>query len=150
VDACVRAVFAELPKMKEASYLSDEELANAAYSIEVGLIHERERPSSYAHTITFWWASAGLDYYRGYVDHVKKVTRADIARYLDKFVLGKPFVFGAMVSSDALAPRRHRPRVRPRGLLRDASAGPASSAWAPANASRPARRSSGPGARHGG
>jgi zinc protease len=99
-EACVRAILAELPKMKDPGYLSDEELANAAYAIEVGLVKERERPSSYAHTITFWWASAGLDYYRGYVDHVKKVTRADIARYLDRFVLGKPFVFGAMVSPE--------------------------------------------------
>ena len=30
--------------------------------------------------------------------NLRKVTRADIARYLDTYVLGKPFVFGAMVS----------------------------------------------------
>ncbi len=99
-DACVAAVFAELPKIKEAGYLSDEDMANAAHTMEIDMARERERPSAYAHSITFWWASAGLDYYRGYIDHVKRVTRADIARYLDAYVLAKPFVFGAMLAPE--------------------------------------------------
>jgi zinc protease len=100
VDACVAAVLAELPKIKDPAYLSDDEMANAAHTIEVDMVREREKSSSYAHTISFWWASAGLDYYRGYVDHVKKATRGDIARYLDGYVLNKPFVFGAMLSPE--------------------------------------------------
>ncbi|MFO0754923.1 MAG: pitrilysin family protein [Byssovorax sp.] len=100
IDACVKAIFAELPKMKEPSYLSDAELKNAAHRIEVDQAAERERPSAYAHSITFWWTSAGLDYYNNYVDNVKKATQADIARYLDTFVLGKTFVFGALVSPE--------------------------------------------------
>ena len=70
-----------------------------------------ERVSAFAHTLTFWWSSAGLDYYLGYVDNMKKVTREQIARYLDTYVLGsnssgsagKPlrnFVFGSLVSPD--------------------------------------------------
>ncbi|MEZ4308554.1 MAG: hypothetical protein R3F14_10970 [Polyangiaceae bacterium] len=93
-------MLAELPKIKEADYLSDEEMKNAAHALEVSQAREREKPSSYASSITFWWTSAGLDYYKGYVDNVKKVTRADIARYMDTFVLGKPYVLGVMVSPD--------------------------------------------------
>jgi len=100
IDACTKAVMDELPKMKTADYLSDEELLNAAHTLEVGQAHERESSSGFAHALTFWWSSAGLDYYDGYVANVKKVTRADIARYLDTWVLGKPTVFGAMVSPE--------------------------------------------------
>jgi zinc protease len=100
IDACVKAAFAELPRIKESDYVSDAELTSAAHTLDVDLIRERERGSSYAHAITYWWASASLDYYRGYVEHLKKVTRADIARYLDGYVLGKPFVFGAMLSPE--------------------------------------------------
>jgi len=100
IDACVKAAVAELPRIEEPGYLSDEELANAAHTLEVQMIQERERSSQLAHAITYWWTSASLDYYRGYVDHVKKVTRADIARYLDAYVLKKPFVLGAMVSPE--------------------------------------------------
>ncbi len=110
VDACVGAVFAELPRIEEPGYLSDEDLANAAHTIAIDLARERERPSAYAHSITYWWTSAGLDYYRGYQDHVKGVTRAEIARFLDGYVLGKPFVFGAMVAPEMVAKGLDRAR----------------------------------------
>lgn len=102
VDACVKTIVAELPKMKESGYLSADEMKSAAQSIELSFIRDRETPARYAHNITFWWTSAGLDYYLHYVDNVKKATQADIARYLDTYVLGKNFVFGAMVSSEMI------------------------------------------------
>ena len=97
-DACAKAILDELPKLKEPGYFTDEELKNAAYRAELDNVREREKPSNFAHTITFWWTSAGLDYYLGYVDHLRRVTRAQIASYLDTYILGKPFVFGALVS----------------------------------------------------
>jgi zinc protease len=100
LDGCVKAILAELPKMKEPGYLSDAELRDAAFSAEVSQAMDRERPSQLTHTLTFWWTSAGLDYYNNYIPNLRKVTRADIARYLDTYMLGKPFVFGAMVSPD--------------------------------------------------
>ncbi len=100
VDACVKAALAELPKIAEPAYLSDEEMANAAHSIEIDRVRERERVSAYAHLLTFWWTAASLDYYRGYVDNVKKATRAEIGKYMKDYVLGKPFVFGALVSPE--------------------------------------------------
>lgn len=100
VDGCVKAVLAELPRIKDPAYFSDDDLKNAAHSLEVQQAHERERSSKLATTLTFWWTSAGLDYYFHYLDNVKKVTRADIGRFLDGYVLEKPFVFGAMVSPD--------------------------------------------------
>ena len=97
-DACTAAALAELPRMREPDYLSEEERKNAALALEVDFARQRERPSEYAHTLSFWWASSGLDYYRGYVDGVKKATQKEIARFMDTYVLGKPYVFGAMVS----------------------------------------------------
>lgn len=100
VDACVKAAFAELPKIADPGYLTDEEIANAVHSIEIDRVRERERVSAYAHLLTFWWTAASLDYYRGYVDNIKKATRADMARYMKEYVLGKPFVFGTLVSPE--------------------------------------------------
>jgi zinc protease len=100
IDDCVRAALAELPKMKRPDYLTDQEMHDAAHTLEVDQALDRERPSQYAHSITFWWTSAGLDYYMGYIDHLYRVTHAEIARYLDGYVLGKPYVFGVMVSPE--------------------------------------------------
>ena len=99
-DACVKAAFAELPKIAEAGYLTDEEMANAAHSIEIDRVRERERVSAYAHLLTFWWTVASLDYYRGYVDSVKKATRADIGKFMKDYVLARPFVFGSLFAPE--------------------------------------------------
>ena len=99
-DGCVQAAFAELAKIKSPDYFADAELANAKHQLDVGQVKDREKPSSLAHTLTFWWTSAGLDYYVSYAANTAKVTREDIAAYLDAFVLAKPYVLGALVSPD--------------------------------------------------
>src|SRR5262249_42140487 len=100
IDDCLKAIVAELPKMRAPDYLSDAELRNAAHTLEVQDVLGRELPSQYAHQITFWWSSAGLDYYLGYVDHAYAVKRDEIVKYMDKFILGKPFVLGIMLSPE--------------------------------------------------
>jgi zinc protease len=97
---CIQAIRAELERMKEPGYFTDEELANAAFRAEVDQVRAREQPSELAHTLTFWWASASLDYYATYVENLRKATRADIARFLDRWVLGRPFVLGVMMSPE--------------------------------------------------
>jgi zinc protease len=104
IDRCVKAVQAELKKLGEPGYVTQEELTLAAHTLEIDRIKSREKPSELAHTITFWWASASIDYYLGYVDHLKKVTPADATRFVSTYITQKPFVFGALVSPEM---RRH-------------------------------------------
>ncbi|HEY1550464.1 MAG TPA: insulinase family protein, partial [Kofleriaceae bacterium] len=99
VDACIKAIRGELAKMA-ADYVTPDELARAAHQLEVGIVQDRERPSELAHTLTFWWTSAGLDYYIGYVDNLYKVTPADVARFVATWITNKPFVMGVMVSPE--------------------------------------------------
>lgn len=122
-EACLAAALAELPKMREPDYLSDEEMKNAALSLKVDFASQAEQPSTYAHTLTYWWASAGLEYYRSYEENVAKATRAGITRYLDAYVLGKPYVLGVMVSPDTAKAVIGRPQVE--ALVAKAAAAPA-------------------------
>jgi zinc protease len=100
---CIKAIKAELPRMAEPDYLSDEELRDAQHALEVQRALEIEQPSELAHTLSFWWTSAGLDYYRTYLEKTRAVTRADIARYLRSYVLDKPYVLGVMLSKEMAA-----------------------------------------------
>jgi zinc protease len=84
--------------MAETDYLSDEELRDAAHQLEVQRALEIEQPSELAHTLSFWWTSAGLDYYRTYLPRTRAVSRADIARYMRSYVLGKPYILGVLLS----------------------------------------------------
>jgi zinc protease len=99
-DACVQAIMTELTRLKDPALASDAELQNGAHVIEIGIVKEREKPSDFAHTLTFWWTSAGLDYYDHYVENLKKVKHDDVVKYVDRFFTGKPFVFAAMVSPE--------------------------------------------------
>ncbi|MBS2024841.1 MAG: insulinase family protein [Deltaproteobacteria bacterium] len=100
LDGCIQAALAELPKLKDPAYLTDAELANAAFHAEVDQTLQRERSSALSGNLTFWWTVSSLDYYLGYVDALKKTSRAQIAHYVDTYILGKPMVLGALVSPE--------------------------------------------------
>lgn len=100
-DECARAMVAELTAMKAPDYLSPEEMSNAVFREEVSQIQQREKASEYAHTVTFWWTSAGLDYYANYVENMRKVTPEQIKKFVETYVDGQPYVFAAMVSPEA-------------------------------------------------
>lgn len=94
----LKALNAEMAKFDAPDYFSDEELESAKTLIDVNELYSREKPSDYAHTVSFWWASSGLDYYDGYVENIRKVTRAEIVSYVRKYIKNKPRVVGLLIS----------------------------------------------------
>ncbi|HEY9045853.1 MAG TPA: pitrilysin family protein [Ohtaekwangia sp.] len=78
------------------TYFTDEQLETAKTLLAIDDAHGREKTSNFIHTVTFWWASATIDYYTGYVNNLKKVTREDIKRYVRTYIKGKPHVIGVL------------------------------------------------------
>ncbi|MCW5967683.1 MAG: insulinase family protein [Blastocatellales bacterium] len=103
VKAAIAAINAEIEKFTSPDYITDEQLESAKTLLEVNEIYDREKPSEYAHTVSFWWASSGLDYYAKYVEMVKAVTRADIKCYVDKYIRNRPRVVAVMISAEEQA-----------------------------------------------
>lgn len=95
-----KAILAEVARLGEPGYVSEEELEAARSAVEIDQIYGRERASSFAHTVGFWWAVAGLDYYRGYVDGMQAMTREDLARFARDYMVGKPYVAGVLISPE--------------------------------------------------
>jgi zinc protease len=98
-----RAILAEVEKLDDPGYVTDEELATAKSQVEVAQIYDREQASSFAHTVGFWWAVTGLEYYLGYVDGMQQVTQDDIAAFARTYVLGKPHVSGVLIDPESRA-----------------------------------------------
>jgi zinc protease len=94
----LKAINAELAKFDAPDYFTDQELEYAKTLLDVNEIYDREKPSEYAHTVSFWWASSGLDYYASYVENLRKVTRKDIIRYVRKYIKNKPRVVAVLIS----------------------------------------------------
>jgi zinc protease len=98
VPSCIKGIEAEIAAMSAPDYVSAEEIAAATYTLKVAQVMERERASALAHLITFWWASASIDYYLHYTDNIAKVTPAAVSQFVNTYIKDKHFVFGAMVS----------------------------------------------------
>lgn len=100
--AAVRAAYSEIAHFNDRDYFTDEELESAKALLEADDLYSREKLSEYSHTISFWWSTTGLEYFRGYLKRLRASSRADISRYITNYVQNKPHVGLAMLSPDAL------------------------------------------------
>jgi zinc protease len=99
--AVTRAIYNEIAHFNDPDYFTDEQLESAKALLEADDLYSREKLDDYTHVIGFWWASTGLDYYRGYLGRLRATSRADISRYLTGYILGKPHVGLALMNDDA-------------------------------------------------
>jgi zinc protease len=81
-------------------YFTDEQLQTAKTLIEIDDAKGREKTSEFIHTVTYWWASASIDYYTSYIEKLKQVTRDDIKKYVTKYIKGKPRVTGFLTTKE--------------------------------------------------
>jgi zinc protease len=95
-----RAILDELKKLTDTSYITTKELDAAKRQLGINALYEREVSTDWAHTVGFWWAVAGLDYYRNYVPNMQRATKQDIARYVQQYIIGAPFVTGVLINPD--------------------------------------------------
>ncbi|HUQ32753.1 MAG TPA: pitrilysin family protein [Pyrinomonadaceae bacterium] len=99
--AAVKAIYNEVAHFNDKDYFTDEQLESAKALLEADDLYSREKLSEYAHTLSFWWASTGLDYFRGYLQNLRRTTRADISRYIATYIQGKPHIGMALISEQA-------------------------------------------------
>ena len=101
--AALKALYEEVSHFNDKDYYTDEELESAKALLEADDLYQREKLSDYTHVLSFWWASTGIDYFRGYLTGLRATSRADISRYVTTYIQGKPHVGLALVSSDSQA-----------------------------------------------
>jgi zinc protease len=107
--AATRAIYEEIAHFNDRNYYTDEQLESAKALLEADDLYSREKLSDYAHTLSFWWASTGLDYFRGYLGNLRRTTRADISRYVTTYIQGKPHIGVALISEEAQARAQLKP-----------------------------------------
>ena len=88
----------EISQWDSDDYFTDEQLATAKSMLAIQDTYGKEQTSAYLHTVTYWWASASIDYYTNYVDNLNKVTREDIKKYVKKYIQNKNHVTGLLLS----------------------------------------------------
>ncbi|PUZ22049.1 zinc protease [Chitinophaga costaii] len=97
---CHAEVLRQVALWDQDDYFTDEQLEDAKQTLRRNNIRANEKPSSLPSQASFSWCSSSLDYYNDYVDNCLKVSRADIKRYVDTYIIGKPVVAGLIISPD--------------------------------------------------
>jgi zinc protease len=73
----------------------DDALAGSRQARRVAQVLELQSGTVAAVRYGGWWGTAGLDYYRGYTDHVLAVTAADVSSYVATYI-EQPYVIGVL------------------------------------------------------
>ena len=116
--AALKALYEEVSHFNDKDYYTDEQLESAKALLEADDLYSREKLSDYTHTLSFWWASTGLEYFRGYLGRLRATSRADISRYITTYIQGKPHIGLALMSSDA----QGRVKLLPEELIGETAA----------------------------
>jgi zinc protease len=96
----VKKLYGEISQFDKPDYFTDQELENAKTLLEADDLYSREKPSEYAHTLSFWWSTSGIDYFRNYHKNLRAITRDDINKYLHTYITGKSHIGLALISPD--------------------------------------------------
>ncbi len=111
--AAIKALYEEVSHFNDKDYYTDEQLESAKALLEADDLYSREKLSDYTHTLSFWWASTGLEYFRGYLPRLRATSRGDISRYITTYIQGKPHVGLALMSNEA----QTRIKIQPEELI---------------------------------
>lgn len=97
IKECYEEVLKQISLWDEEDYLSDIQIERAKRLLSIEQVRRREVTSDYAHLLSFWWASASIDYYTHYEENVNKITRKELLDYIRKYIKGKPYSAGLML-----------------------------------------------------
>lgn len=100
VKECMDAVKKQIALMDSDDYLSEEQIKIAKRMLEIKKVRQEEITSDYIHTLAFWWASASINYFVSYNDNLEKVSKKDVKAYIQKYIKGKPYCAGLMISPE--------------------------------------------------
>lgn len=98
VKECMAEVKRQIAMFDNDDYVTDEQVETAKRKLEIRQQQEQEVASDFVEVLSFWWASASIDYFTTYNDNLKKVTKADLKRYVDKYIKNKPYCAGLLVT----------------------------------------------------
>lgn len=101
VQECMAEVKKQIALWDTDAYITDAQIETAKRQLEIYQVKEEEITSNFTHTISFWWASASIDYLNSYIANLRKVNREDLKQYVRKYIKGKPYVAGMLISPEA-------------------------------------------------
>ncbi|WDF76633.1 pitrilysin family protein [Mucilaginibacter sp. KACC 22773] len=97
---CYDEVINQISLWAKDDYYTDEQLKDAKAILLRNSIHRKEKPSTLASQLSYQWCSTSLNFATDLDSNYQKVTRADIKKFVDTYIIGKPYAAGLIISPD--------------------------------------------------
>ena len=97
---CYTELMNQISQFGNADYYTDEQLKDAKAILIRNSVYAKEKPSSLPSQVSYTWCSTSLDSYTDTDVNYQKVTRQDIATYVNKYITGKPMVAGLIIKPE--------------------------------------------------
>lgn len=101
-EAVIAAVLEQIAQFDDDSYLTDAQIQAAMTALSIDDLYTQQSSEALAHTISYWWASATIEYYLNYIQNLQRVTREDMRRYVRTYIQGRPFATVLMAEASYL------------------------------------------------
>jgi zinc protease len=98
IKECLAEVKRQIALFDADDYITAEQIATAQRKLEIAKVRQEEVTSEFATTLSFWWASASLNYFFTYTDNLQKVKKANLQAYVRKYIKNKPYSAGLLIS----------------------------------------------------
>jgi zinc protease len=98
VKECLAEMKKQIALWDTEDYVTNEQIEVAKRKLEIKLIQEQEITSDFVQTLSFWWASASLDYFTTYGENLRKVQKSDLQSYVRKYIKNKPHTAGMLIN----------------------------------------------------
>lgn len=96
VERALSAIREEMDRFATSEYMNDSLLTAGKKRLSVNAEHWLESGSGVAQTIGSIWSVANLEYFRSYGDAVDHVSLSQVDALVKKYMVGQPFVAGAL------------------------------------------------------
>jgi zinc protease len=100
IKECYAELLNQFSQFAKPDYYTDEQLKDAKAILLRNNLRSKEKPSSLPSQASYQWCSTSLNYFTDLNDNYQKVTRADIAKYINTYITGKPFVAGMIIKPE--------------------------------------------------
>lgn len=97
---CDEAVRSQIAIWGKPDYFTDEQLADAKAILLRNHSRETEKPSSLPSQLSYQWCSTSFNYYTDLTNNYQKVSRTDIARYVNTYIAGRPMIAGMVITPE--------------------------------------------------
>lgn len=94
---CYEALQQQISRFSTPDYYTDAQLATAKAVLLRNQVRSLERPSSLPSQLSYMWCSTSYEYGTDLVNNYQKITREDIAKYLQTYINKKPMVAGIIL-----------------------------------------------------